>query len=109
MAKLQDRHWMFSGSAGQARLRVLTMCEDCRVEARGDRELRPARRAAAAGAAHTDDYLRERRSESGGDEERCAGRPDANTAWSPSSRKRTSASRSAALPIICSGILVPGV
>ena len=25
-------HWMFSGPAGEARARVLTMCEDCRVE-----------------------------------------------------------------------------
>ena len=32
--KLYDKHWMFSGSkAGQERLRVLMMCEDCRVEA----------------------------------------------------------------------------
>jgi ferredoxin len=30
--KLADRHWMFSGAAGEARTRVLTMCEDCRVE-----------------------------------------------------------------------------
>ena len=29
--KLQNRHWMFSG-AGQNRIRVLMMCEDCRVE-----------------------------------------------------------------------------
>ena len=33
MAKLGDKHWMFSGPAGQARLRALTLCEDCRVEA----------------------------------------------------------------------------
>jgi ferredoxin len=26
-------HWMFQGDAGQARLAVLSMCEDCRVEA----------------------------------------------------------------------------
>ncbi len=26
-------HWMFSGDEGAARLRVLTLCEDCRVEA----------------------------------------------------------------------------
>ncbi len=26
-------HWMFSGAAGQERLRILSMCEDCRVEA----------------------------------------------------------------------------
>jgi ferredoxin len=31
--KLSDKHWMFSGAAGQERLRVLMMCEDCRVEA----------------------------------------------------------------------------
>jgi ferredoxin len=31
--KLADRHWMFSGAAGQERVRVLMMCEDCRVEA----------------------------------------------------------------------------
>ena len=30
--KLADRHWMFSGAAGEARTRVLMMCEDCRVE-----------------------------------------------------------------------------
>ena len=31
--KLQNRHWMFSGGAGQNRVRVLMMCEDCRVQA----------------------------------------------------------------------------
>ncbi|MFD1914216.1 4Fe-4S dicluster domain-containing protein [Halodurantibacterium flavum] len=30
-AKLSD-HWMFAGPAGEARLRVLTMCDDCRVQ-----------------------------------------------------------------------------
>jgi ferredoxin len=33
IAKLRDRHWMFSGPAGQDRTRMLQMCEDCRVEA----------------------------------------------------------------------------
>jgi ferredoxin len=33
IAKLQNRHWMFSGGAGQNRVRVLMMCEDCRVQA----------------------------------------------------------------------------
>jgi ferredoxin len=33
IAKLQNRHWMFSGNAGQTRTRVLMMCEDCRVQA----------------------------------------------------------------------------
>jgi ferredoxin len=32
VAKLRDRHWMFSGQLGQDRTRVLMMCEDCRVE-----------------------------------------------------------------------------
>jgi ferredoxin len=31
--KLQGRHWMFAGDAGQSRIRVLMMCEDCRVQA----------------------------------------------------------------------------
>jgi ferredoxin len=31
--KLDGKHWMFTGPAGQTRLRALTMCEDCRVEA----------------------------------------------------------------------------
>lgn len=58
-AKLRDRHWMFSGTAGQDRLRVLQMCENCRVEAAVGENLdphapeRPAPRT-------TDDYLRER-------------------------------------------------
>ncbi|HEX2135371.1 MAG TPA: 4Fe-4S binding protein [Microvirga sp.] len=33
VAKLSDKHWMFSGEAGRNRLRILTLCEDCRVEA----------------------------------------------------------------------------
>ncbi|MCW3474162.1 4Fe-4S dicluster domain-containing protein [Limobrevibacterium gyesilva] len=32
IAKLQGRHWMFSGAAAQ-RIDVVRMCEDCRVEA----------------------------------------------------------------------------
>lgn len=30
--KLQGRHWMFKGSAGEARIRTLMMCDTCRVE-----------------------------------------------------------------------------
>ena len=33
VAKLSGSHWMFAGPEGEARTRVLTMCEDCRVEA----------------------------------------------------------------------------
>jgi ferredoxin len=31
--KLQGSHWMFTGPSGAARLRALTMCEDCRASA----------------------------------------------------------------------------
>jgi ferredoxin len=33
MSRLADRHWMFSGEEGSERLRMLQMCEDCRVQA----------------------------------------------------------------------------
>ncbi len=33
VSKLADKHWMFAGAAGQSRVRVLMMCDDCRVEA----------------------------------------------------------------------------
>lgn len=36
IARIQDKlaaHWMFSGGGGAARMAVLSMCEDCRVEA----------------------------------------------------------------------------
>ena len=36
IARIQEKlagHWMFSGPKGEARRQVLTMCEDCRVEA----------------------------------------------------------------------------
>jgi ferredoxin len=64
VGKLQDKHWMFSGSAGVDRTRVLMMCEDCRVEAMVGESFdphmpeRPKPRT-------TEDYLRER--EEGGE------------------------------------------
>ena len=33
IARLRDRHWMFSGPDAEDRTRMLKMCEDCRVEA----------------------------------------------------------------------------
>jgi ferredoxin len=33
VSRLADKHWMFAGAAGQSRVRVLMMCDDCRVEA----------------------------------------------------------------------------
>jgi ferredoxin len=59
VAKLSDAHWMFAGAEGRNRLRILTLCEDCRVEAVVNESFdphapeRPKPRT-------TDDYLRER-------------------------------------------------
>jgi ferredoxin len=59
MAKLSDKHWMFSGPEGQNRLRILSLCEDCRVEVMVNESFdphapeRPKPRT-------TEDYLRER-------------------------------------------------
>lgn len=59
-AKLRDRNWMFSGAAGQARLRVLQMCEDCRVEAVVNESFDPHAGPGRPLPRTTDDYLRER-------------------------------------------------
>lgn len=59
IAKLRDRHWMFSGATGQDRTRILQMCENCRVEVVVGENLdphspeRPRPRT-------SEDYLRER-------------------------------------------------
>lgn len=58
--KLQDRHWMFSGAAGQDRTRVLMMCEDCRVEAVVNESFDPHAMPPRPKPRTTDDYLRER-------------------------------------------------
>ena len=60
MAKLGDRHWMFSGNAGQDRLRILQMCEDCRVEAVVNESFDPHGGPARPKPRTTEDYLRER-------------------------------------------------
>jgi ferredoxin len=60
MAKLGDRHWMFSGADGQARLRVLTLCEDCRVEAVVNDSFDPHVVPERAKPRTTEDYLRDR-------------------------------------------------
>lgn len=57
-AKLSDRHWMFTGEVGQQRLRVLQMCDDCRVEAMVQESFDP--HGAPPRPRTTDDYLRER-------------------------------------------------
>jgi ferredoxin len=60
MAKLGDKHWMFSGADGQARLRVLTLCEDCRVEAVVNDTFDPHIVPERPKPRTTEDYLRER-------------------------------------------------
>jgi ferredoxin len=62
MAKLQDRHWMFSGNEGQMRLRILTMCEDCRVEVVVQESFDPHAMPRPAPRT-TDDYLAQRAKE----------------------------------------------
>ncbi|MDQ4136828.1 MAG: 4Fe-4S binding protein, partial [Pseudomonadota bacterium] len=58
--KLQDQHWMFSGAAGQERVRVLMMCEDCRVEAVVNESFDPHAMPPRPNPRTTEDYLRER-------------------------------------------------
>jgi ferredoxin len=60
VAKLQDRHWMFSGAAGQERVRVLQMCEDCRVEVVVGESFDPHAAPARPKPRTAEDYLRER-------------------------------------------------
>lgn len=59
-AKLSDRHWMFSGQEGRKRLRVLQMCENCRVEAVVNEGFDPHSAPPRPPPRTTDDYLRER-------------------------------------------------
>jgi ferredoxin len=58
-AKLQDKHWMFAG-ANSPRMKVLYMCEDCRVGAMTAQSFDPYGAPERAPAKTTDDYLRER-------------------------------------------------
>ena len=60
VARLQDRHWMFAGNEGQGRLRVLMMCEDCRVEAVVNESFDPHAMPARPAPRTTEDYLSER-------------------------------------------------
>jgi ferredoxin len=60
MEKLRGSHWMFSGSEGQDRLRVLMMCEDCRVESVFNESFDPHAGPPRPLPRTTDDYLRAR-------------------------------------------------
>jgi ferredoxin len=58
-AKLEGKHWMYSGQHAE-RLKVLRMCEDCRVGAMTSQSFNPYGAPERAPAKTTDDYLRER-------------------------------------------------
>jgi ferredoxin len=64
-AKLEGRHWMFSGRGSQRDL--LRMCEDCRVVAVTEQDFDPYGAPARPPPRTTDDYLRDRDATSKGE------------------------------------------
>ncbi len=58
--KLRGRHWMFAGAEGERRIRILKMCDDCRVEAALNEEFDPHSAPQRPPTRTTEDYLRER-------------------------------------------------
>ena len=62
MAKLEGKHWMFQGKAGDAanRLDVLKMCENCRMIAATEVNIDPYGAPPRPNVRTTEDYLRER-------------------------------------------------
>ena len=59
VAKLEDKHWMFSG-AGRSRVELIKMCDDCRVVVATEQSLDPYGAPARPAPKTTDAYLRER-------------------------------------------------
>jgi hypothetical protein len=57
VAKLEGKHWMYTGSA--QRLDIIKMCDDCRVAVAADQGFDPYG-VQKPPARTTDDYLRER-------------------------------------------------
>ena len=102
VAKLEGKHWMFKDSA--TRLDVIKMCEDCRVAVMTEEDFDPYGAPRAAPCAPPTTICASA-------SERSARRPRRSVMcyFVAFSRNFTSASRSAAEPIVCSGILVPGV
>jgi ferredoxin len=66
VAKLEGKHWMYSGSSG--RIDIIKMCDDCRVNAVAAQGFDPY--ANKSTVRTTDDYLREREAQRRGDPER---------------------------------------
>ncbi|GJE46076.1 4Fe-4S binding protein [Methylobacterium soli] len=63
--KLRGNHWMFAGAAGEARIRSLMMCEDCRVEDAYNQGFDPHAGPERARPRTSEDYLRERAEKAG--------------------------------------------
>jgi ferredoxin len=61
--KLQNRHWMFSGATGQSRIRVLMMCEDCRVQVVVNESFDPHAAPQRPKVRMSEDYFAERSAE----------------------------------------------
>jgi ferredoxin len=58
-AKLKDKHWMFTGENAR-RIAVISMCDDCRVEAVMNESFDPHGAPERPAVRTTEDYLRER-------------------------------------------------
>lgn len=59
-AKLAERHWMYSGDDGRARLDLIRSCDDCRVTKMTNAGFDPYASVPRSPVRTTDDYLRER-------------------------------------------------
>ena len=97
-AKLEASHWMFANS--KKRLDVIKMCADCRVSAMAEEKFDPFAGPKRPNGAHHRRLPARARAE---------GRHLSHFFLVAFARNSTSAWRSSAEPIICSGILVPGV
>ncbi len=59
-AKLTGAHWMFKGDGSEARLALIEMCDDCRIETATNASIDPYGAPQRAPPRTTDDYFRER-------------------------------------------------
>ncbi len=102
VASLEGKHWMFKDS--KKRLDMVKMCADCRVAAAMEESFDPFAGAAAAHRAH------HRRLPARAGRARTEGREAERGGYRVTfAINSTSAWRSCAEPMVCCGILVPGV
>ena len=59
-AKLAGAHWMYRGEGSEARLALIEMCDDCRIETATNASIDPYGAPHRAPPRTTEDYLRER-------------------------------------------------